>query len=492
MTSAVETTQVLGTEHTDGLHLVYLPKYCDPEAPEQSEDDESVYRRFTDYLARLSPGFSRDEVVDWTVQRAKLVEPVHQVRAATSRGWRRSGPGSRACAGLQRPDLPVPAQRRLGGQARRGGGRRDVRAAGPARYAGSRAKAGRRLSHVPGRSSTSRPRAAKALRRAGRRGPACGCRATWSCWAWSACSPTSPRRWSRRSCRCTWSSRSAPARWASGRSTAPTAAPPRSCESLAGFASDRWRRHKAVAGPATALGDGQGGAGAAGTRSAAIGAIVAVDRVGKGIRTAPRDALISLVQPKDSSAPPSACTGRWTRAGAMLGPLIAFGTARAAPRASTPSSSSASASPSSASRSSLLIVRDERAAPVDPLSRRAAMRAARAALLRVPAFRRLRSRPAGSGLATLERRLALRRPADRIDFAPRSSRCSTWSPRSPSWSWRCRWAGSPTGSGAAGSSRRLRPAAVVYSSLLCPRSRRSRSSSTWPRSAPSMPRPKAS
>lgn len=79
LTSAIETTQVLGTEHTDGLHLVYLPKYCDPDAPEQSEDDESVYRRFTDYLARLSPGFSRDEVVDWTVQRAKLVEPVHRL-----------------------------------------------------------------------------------------------------------------------------------------------------------------------------------------------------------------------------------------------------------------------------------------------------------------------------------------------------------------------------------------------------------------------------
>jgi protoporphyrinogen oxidase len=86
LTSAVETTQVLGTEHTDGLQLVYLPKYCDPEAAEQSEDDESVYRRFTDYLGRLAPGFSRDEVVDWTVQRAKLVEPVHQVR---------TGPGTR-------------------------------------------------------------------------------------------------------------------------------------------------------------------------------------------------------------------------------------------------------------------------------------------------------------------------------------------------------------------------------------------------------------
>jgi protoporphyrinogen oxidase len=81
LTSAVETTQVVGTDHTDGHHLVYMPKYCAPDAPEQSEDDGSIYRRFTDYLARLSPGFSRAEVVDWTVQRAKLVEPVHQLRA---------------------------------------------------------------------------------------------------------------------------------------------------------------------------------------------------------------------------------------------------------------------------------------------------------------------------------------------------------------------------------------------------------------------------
>jgi protoporphyrinogen oxidase len=79
VTSAVETTQVLGTDHTDGHHLVYMPKYCAPDAPEQSEDDDSVYRRFTDYLARLSPGFRREEVLEWTVQRAKLVEPVHRL-----------------------------------------------------------------------------------------------------------------------------------------------------------------------------------------------------------------------------------------------------------------------------------------------------------------------------------------------------------------------------------------------------------------------------
>ena len=59
LTSAVETTQVLGTDHTDGLQLVYLPKYCDPEAPEQSEDDESdlppLHRLPRPPLARLQP-----------------------------------------------------------------------------------------------------------------------------------------------------------------------------------------------------------------------------------------------------------------------------------------------------------------------------------------------------------------------------------------------------------------------------------------------------
>jgi protoporphyrinogen oxidase len=77
ITTVVETSHVVGTEHTDGLSLLYLPKYCDPSAPEFSEDDESVYRRFTEMLARIVPDFRHDDVVDWTVQRARLVEPVH-------------------------------------------------------------------------------------------------------------------------------------------------------------------------------------------------------------------------------------------------------------------------------------------------------------------------------------------------------------------------------------------------------------------------------
>ena len=104
-----------------------------------------------------------------------------------------------------------------------------------------------------------------------------------------------------RSCRSTSSSRSAPARSRSARSTASTGRRGARPGAGSGFASDRWRRHKEVAG----LGYGDLGRRAswrccspAGNRSAAIGAIVAVDRIGKGIRTAPRDALISLSSPR--------------------------------------------------------------------------------------------------------------------------------------------------------------------------------------------------
>ena len=99
-----------------------------------------------------------------------------------------------------------------------------------------------------------------------------------------------------------------------------------------GFSSDRWRRHKEVAG----LGYGLSAIGkvalvAAGNTVGGIGAIVAVDRVGKGIRTAPRDALISLSSAKDNLATSFGVHRAMDSVGAMLGPLIAFGILLVAP-----------------------------------------------------------------------------------------------------------------------------------------------------------------
>jgi MFS family permease len=99
-----------------------------------------------------------------------------------------------------------------------------------------------------------------------------------------------------------------------------------------GFASDRWRRPKEVAG----LGYGISAVGkvalvTAGNTIGGIGAIVAFDRVGKGIRTAPRDALISLSSAKENLATSFGVHRAMDSAGAMLGPLVAFGILFVAP-----------------------------------------------------------------------------------------------------------------------------------------------------------------
>jgi len=99
-----------------------------------------------------------------------------------------------------------------------------------------------------------------------------------------------------------------------------------------GFSSDRWRRHKEVAGLGYALSAlGKVALVAAGNTIGGIGAIVAVDRVGKGIRTAPRDALISLSSRKESLATSFGVHRAMDSVGAMLGPLVAFGILLVAP-----------------------------------------------------------------------------------------------------------------------------------------------------------------
>ena len=63
----------------------------------------------------------------------------------------------------------------------------------------------------------------------------------------------------------------------------------------------------------------------------AFGAIVFVDRTGKGLRTAPRDALISLSSDRDGLATAFGVHRALDTAGAMLGPLIAFSLLTVAP-----------------------------------------------------------------------------------------------------------------------------------------------------------------
>ena len=94
---------------------------------------------------------------------------------------------------------------------------------------------------------------------------------------------------------------------------------------LSGFAGDYLRRHKAVATFGYALSAFcRMGLLIAGDAWMAIAAVVALDRTGKGIRTAPRDAMISLNSPPGELARAFGVHRSLDAAGAMLGPLIAF------------------------------------------------------------------------------------------------------------------------------------------------------------------------
>lgn len=94
---------------------------------------------------------------------------------------------------------------------------------------------------------------------------------------------------------------------------------------VGGYVGDRSGRHKEVA----ATGYGLSalvklGLATLGTALSAIGTLVLVDRIGKGIRTAPRDAMISLATPRDELGAAFGVHRALDTTGAMLGPLVAF------------------------------------------------------------------------------------------------------------------------------------------------------------------------
>ncbi|MFF8262984.1 MFS transporter [Streptomyces virginiae] len=94
---------------------------------------------------------------------------------------------------------------------------------------------------------------------------------------------------------------------------------------VGGRVSDRTRRHKLVAGTGYALSAACKAALLAVTAPWSVAAVLAADRTGKGLRTAPRDALISLSVPPGMQGRAFGVHRALDTAGALLGPLAAFG-----------------------------------------------------------------------------------------------------------------------------------------------------------------------
>ncbi len=293
---------------------------------------------------------------------------------------------------------------------------------------------------------------------------------------------------------------------------------------ISGFAADRRRRHKEVA----SLGYGLSaicklGLVAAGGAVSAIGALVMVDRIGKGIRTAPRDALISLSVSPKSLGMAFGVHRAMDTTGAMLGPLLAFGILALAPLAFT-SVFLVSFCVAIAGLGVIVLLvpkQRERAGAKPPLSLRDV-----APLLLVPRYRALVIAASLLGLATisdaflylaLQRHLDLApaafpllfvgtslafmllavpvgRLADRDRARARLHRRATccccrstrrcWSrPRaSRRWSWRCSWSARPTRRPTACSPRSPPPRSTRMSAAAAsPSSPRRR---TWRASSP--------
>jgi MFS family permease len=92
-----------------------------------------------------------------------------------------------------------------------------------------------------------------------------------------------------------------------------------------GYVADRVRRRKVVAGTGYALSAVMKlGLLAAGASAGAIGAVITLDRAGKGLRTAPRDALITLSTPEPLLGRAFGVHRAMDSAGAFAGPLVAL------------------------------------------------------------------------------------------------------------------------------------------------------------------------
>ena len=94
---------------------------------------------------------------------------------------------------------------------------------------------------------------------------------------------------------------------------------------VGGYVADRVRRRKLIAGLGYGLSAvAKAGLLAAGTSVPGIGAAIVADRAGKGLRTAPRDALITLSTPAGSLGRAFGVHRAMDTAGAFAGPLVAL------------------------------------------------------------------------------------------------------------------------------------------------------------------------
>lgn len=72
-TGIIEMTALIDKKEIDGKHLIYLPKYVNPDDPLFNEDDAALRKIFLGALFKMYPEISEDDLLFWGVSKARVV-----------------------------------------------------------------------------------------------------------------------------------------------------------------------------------------------------------------------------------------------------------------------------------------------------------------------------------------------------------------------------------------------------------------------------------
>ncbi|MBI1184771.1 FAD-dependent oxidoreductase [bacterium] len=81
-TAVVETTNLIDPKYVNNYHLVYLPKYIEPNSPLATLPDDEIKTMWMANFKKMFPDFDESLIQDFIVQRARYVEPIRPINTS--------------------------------------------------------------------------------------------------------------------------------------------------------------------------------------------------------------------------------------------------------------------------------------------------------------------------------------------------------------------------------------------------------------------------
>lgn len=81
-TAVVETTNLIDPKYINDYHLVYLPKYIEPNSPLATLPDDEIKAMWMTNFKKMFPDFDESLIEEFIVQRARYVEPIRPLNTS--------------------------------------------------------------------------------------------------------------------------------------------------------------------------------------------------------------------------------------------------------------------------------------------------------------------------------------------------------------------------------------------------------------------------